>query len=70
MTQREPALPAKKHRHFLFYIFRMDKETHPLPEHLAAKLLLQLKNTLTDYKRSNRYGTQPTDRTGYPRTEG
>ena len=38
-------------RHFLFHIFRMDKEEHPMPKKQADSLLVQLKTVFSDTKK-------------------
>ena len=48
----ESALSAPRQHHFLFHLFRMDKEEHPMPEHRAARLLLLMKQTFEKTNRS------------------
>ena len=44
-------------RHFLFHIFRMDKEAHPMPNKQADSLFLQLKTVFSDAKKKEREST-------------
>ena len=40
--------PERKEHHFLFHIFRMDKEENPMPQNRAEPLLRYLKKVFAD----------------------
>ena len=48
MAQNEPAAREEKGRHFLFHIFRIDKEENPMPLPQANALLQFLRTVFTD----------------------
>lgn len=48
MTYCEPNLPDQRQHHFLFHIFRMDKEENPMPTARAEILMKLLRSIFTD----------------------
>lgn len=50
MTQKEPNFPETKEKHFLFHIFRMDREEHPMPPGRAEMLRKFLKTVFAEKK--------------------
>ena len=55
MTQNKHQIPEKKH-HFLFYLFKMDKDENPMPKNRAEALLRYLKQAIAVGSRKNKGG--------------
>ena len=54
MTYYKSDLPDQRQHHYLFHIFRMDKDENPMPQNKVESLLQYLKNVLTDNTTKNR----------------
>ena len=54
MNQRDDDADEKKRKHFLFYIFKMDKAENPMSQKNTESLLLYLKNIISDNKKNDK----------------
>lgn len=54
MAQNKPAMSEDKRHHFLFHIFRMDKEENPMPSNRADLVLQLLKSIFADNTKNNK----------------